>query len=384
MAEIVDYELFEVPPRWLFLRVETADGTVGWGEPVVEGRAKTVRTAVEELFDGYLLGEDPSPIEDHWQAMYRGGFYRGGPVLMSAIAGVDQALWDIKGKRFGAPVHELLGGPVRDRIRVYQWIGGDRPSDVAEQARAQVDAGFSALKMNATGAVERVDGPTAAAAAATRLREVREAVGEAIDIGVDFHGRVDKATAKRLVGALEPYDPLFVEEPVLPEHNDTLPAIAEHTATPIATGERMYSRWEFKRVLEDGAVDVIQPDLSHAGGITEVRKIAAMAEAYDVAMAPHCPLGPLALAACLQVDACAANAFIQEQSLNIHYNETSDVLEYLADPDVFDYEDGFARIPDAPGLGVEIDEDHVREQAAGDVDWHNPVWRHADGSVAEW
>ncbi|WP_256390796.1 galactonate dehydratase [Natronoarchaeum rubrum] len=381
---IVDYELFEVPPRWLFLRVETADGTVGWGEPVIEGRSRTVLTAVEELMDNYLLGEDPSRIEDHWQTMYRGGFYRGGPILMSAIAGIDQALWDIKGKQLGAPVHELLGGAARDRIRVYQWIGGDRPSDVAEQARKQVDAGFTALKMNATPEIERIDDPATVSAAADRLREVREAVGDEIDIGVDFHGRVTKPMAKRLAQALEPHEPFFLEEPVLPEHNDALPEIAQHTTTPIATGERMFSRWDYKELFEQGVVDLIQPDLSHAGGITEVKKIASMAEAYDVAMAPHCPLGPVALASCVQVDACSPNALIQEQSLDIHYNETTDVIDYLADPSVFDYEDGFVEIPEGPGLGVEIDEEYVREQAEQDVDWHNPVWRHDDGSVAEW
>ncbi|QPV61646.1 galactonate dehydratase [Halosimplex litoreum] len=384
MTQITDYELFEVPPRWLFLRVETSDGTVGWGEPVVEGRAKTVRTAVEELFETYLLGEDPGRIEDHWQRMYRGGFYRGGPVLMSAIAGVDQALWDIRGKQLGVPVYDLLGGPVRDRVRVYQWVGGDRPADVAEQAAEKVDAGFTALKMNATSELRRVDTPAAVDAAADRLGAVREAVGDEVDVGVDFHGRVAKSMAKRLAAALEPHDPFFVEEPVLPEHNDALPRIAEHTTTPIATGERMYSRWDFKEVFEQGTVDVVQPDLSHAGGITECKKIADMAEAYDVALAPHCPLGPIALASCIQVDASAPNALIQEQSLDIHYNETSDVLEYLADPSVFEYDDGYVPLPDGPGLGVEIDEAYVREQAGGDVDWHSPVWRHDDGGVAEW
>ena len=379
---ITDYELFHAPPRWLFLKVTTSDGTVGWGEPVVEGRARTVATAVEELFDSYLLGEDPSRIEDHWQAMYRGGFYRGGPVLMSAIAGVDQALWDIKGKRFDAPVYELLGGPVRDRVRVYQWVGGDRPADVADAAAEKVDAGFTALKMNAVPETERVDSPSAVDAAAERLATVREAVGDEVDVGVDFHGRVSKPMAKRLVAALEPHDPFFVEEPVLSEHNDALPEIAAHTTTPIATGERMFSRWDFKEVFEDGSVDVIQPDLSHAGGITEVQKIAAMAEAYDVAVAPHCPLGPVALAACVQVDAVAPNALIQEQSLDIHYNETSDVLDYLEDPSVFDYEDGHVDLPEGPGLGVEVDEDALR--AAEDPDWHNPIWRHEDGGVAEW
>ncbi|XVH33097.1 galactonate dehydratase (plasmid) [Haloferacaceae archaeon DSL9] len=380
---ITDYELFEVPPRWLFLKITASDGTVGWGEPVVEGRSKTVKAAVEELMDGYLVGEDPAPIEDHWQTMYRGGFYRGGPILMSAIAGIDQALWDIKGKTYGAPVHDLLGGAARDRIRVYQWVGGDRPAEVATHAREKVDAGFTALKMNGTPELRRIDNPAAVQSAADRMREVRDAVGDEVDIGVDFHGRVSKPMAKRLASALEPYEPFFIEEPVLPEHNDALPEIASHTTIPIATGERMFSRWDFKPLFENGSVDVIQPDLSHAGGITEVKKIAAMAEAYDVAVAPHCPLGPIALASCIHVDACSPNALIQEQSLDIHYNETSDVLDYLADPSVFEYRDGYVDIPDGPGLGIEIDEAHVREQS-GDVDWHNPVWRHADGSVAEW
>jgi galactonate dehydratase len=384
VSRIVDYDLFAVPPRWLFLRLETSDGLVGWGEPVVEGRARTVRTAVEELLDSYLLGEDPAAIERHWQTMYRGGFYRGGPVLMSAIAGVDQALWDLKGRRFDAPVYELLGGRARDRVRVYQWVGGDRPAGVAEAAREKVEAGFTALKMNATPELRMVDTPASVAAAADRLAAVREAVGPDVDVGVDFHGRVAKPMAKRLVRALEPHDPMFVEEPVAPGHEGFLPELAAHTSIPVATGERLYSRWDFRDVLADGGVDVVQPDLSHAGGITEVRKIASMAEAYDVALAPHCPLGPVALASCVQVDACTHNALVQEQSLDIHYNETSDVLDYLADPSVFAFEDGYVDLPDGPGLGVEVDLEHVRERAERDVDWHNPVWHHDDGSVAEW
>ncbi len=380
---ITDYELFAVPPRWLFLRIETSDGLVGWGEPVVEGRVKTVRGAVEELMDDYLIGENPMAVEDHWQRLYRGGFYRGGPVLMSAIAGIDQALWDIRGKSFGAPVYDLLGGPVRDRVRVYQWVGGDRPAGVADAASEKVDAGFTALKMNATPEMRRIDTPAAVDSVGERLATVREAVGPDVDIGVDFHGRVAKSMVKRLVDALEPHDPFFIEEPVLPEHNEFLPDLAAHTSIPIATGERMYTRWDFKEVFESGAVDVIQPDLSHAGGITEVNKIASMAEAYDVALAPHCPLGPVALASCLQVDACAPNALIQEQSLDIHYNEGGDVLDYLADPSVFDYEDGYVSLPDEPGLGVEPDIDVLRAREGHD-DWHNPIWRHDDGSVAEW
>jgi galactonate dehydratase len=302
---------------------------------------------------------------------------------MSAIAGIDQALWDLKGKQFGAPIYELLGGRARNRVRVYQWVGGDRPEGVAQAAQEKVDEGFSALKMNATAELRRIDNPGAVDAARERLATVRETVGPEVDIGVDFHGRVSKSMAKRLAKALEPYDPMFIEEPVLPEHNDCLPELAEHTTTPIATGERMYSRWDFKEVFEDGAVDVIQPDLSHAGGITEVKKIVGMAEAYDVAMAPHCPLGPIALASCVQVDACSPNVLIQEQSLDIHYNEGSDVLDYLADPSVFEYRDGYVELPTDPGLGIEIDERRVRE-VTDEVDWHNPVWRHEDGSVAEW
>jgi len=378
---ITDYDLYQVPPRWLFLRVETSDGLVGWGEPVVEGRAATVERAVEELIEGYLLGEDPLRIEDHWQTMYRGGFYRGGPVLMSAIAGIDQALWDIKGKHYDAPVYDLLGGPAREKVRIYQWIGGDRPAEVGEAAAEKVEAGLTALKMNATEEVRRVDSPATVEAARDRLRIVREAVGEEVDVAVDFHGRVAKPMGKILAAALDEFDPMFLEEPVLPEQNEALPEIAAKTSAPIATGERMYSRYDFKDVLD--TVDVIQPDVSHAGGITEVHKIASMADAHDVALAPHCPLGPVAFASCLQVDANAPNALIQEQSLNIHYNEGSDLLDYLVDPSVFDYEDGYVDLPEEPGLGVDIDEETV-EAAAGDHDWHNPVWRHEDGSVAEW
>jgi len=382
--KITDYELFEVPPRWLMLKVSTSDGTVGWGEPVVEGRAKTVRSAVEELMDNYLLGKDPRRIEHHWQRMYRGGFYRGGPILMSAIAGIDQALWDIKGKHFDAPVYDLLGGRTCDRIRVYQWIGGDRPSDVGDAAKEKVEEGFTALKMNVTSELRSIDTPAAVQEAVDRIAEVRDAVGDDVDIGVDFHGRASKSMAKRLAKALEPYDPMFIEEPVLSGHNDALPQLAQSTTIPIATGERMYSRWDFKEIFEQGTVDLIQPDLSHAGGISEVKKIASMAEAYDVALAPHCPLGPIALSACIQVDACTPNTLIQEQSLDIHYNRTNDVLDYLEDPGVFTYDDGYVELPEDPGLGIEIDEGFVREQAERDVNWHNPIWKHDDGSIAEW
>ncbi|RWE36973.1 MAG: galactonate dehydratase [Mesorhizobium sp.] len=381
--KIISLTTYIVPPRWLFLKIETDAGVTGWGEPVVEGRALTVEAAVKELGD-YLIGKDPRLIEDHWTVMHRGGFYRGGPILMSAIAGIDQALWDIKGKALGVPVHELLGGRLRDTIKVYSWIGGDRPAEVAAGAREVVARGFLALKMNGTEELQIVDSHDRIDAAVERVAMVREAVGPNIGIAVDFHGRVHRPMARILVKELEPYRLMFIEEPVLSENREALKEIAALGSTPIALGERLYSRWDFKSVFEEGVVDIIQPDLSHAGGITECRKIAAMAEAYDVAVAPHCPLGPIALAACLQLDAVSYNCFIQEQSLGIHYNAANDLLDYAANKDVFRYEDGYVAIPDGPGLGVEIDEDYVNERAKEGHRWRNPIWRHKDGSFAEW
>ena len=368
---------------WTYVKVSTDEGIAGWGEPIVEGRAETVRAAVEEL-SGYLVGKDPFRIEDHFQVLYRGGFYRGGPVLTSALSGIEQALWDIKGRALGVPVYELLGGAAREKMRVYNWIGGDRPADAAESAKAQTAAGFTAVKMNATEELDYIDSPDKIDAAVARLAAVREAGGPDLGIGIDFHGRVHKGMAKTLARELEPYRPMFIEEPVLPGNEEALREVARHTTIPIALGERLYTRWDFKRVLVGGYVDIVQPDLSHAGGILETRKIAAMAEAFDVAVAPHCPLGPIALAASLQLDACTPNAIIQEQSLGIHYNRESDLLDYLVDEDVFAYQDGYVAIPVSPGLGIEIDEEKVREAARIGHDWRNPVWRNADGAFAEW
>lgn len=374
---------FLVPPRWCFLKIETDEGIVGWGEPVLEGRAHTVAAAVEELGD-YLIGKDPRHIEDHWTVLYRGGFYRGGGVHMSALAGIDQALWDIKGKALGVPVSELLGGNVRDRIRVYSWIGGDRPSETAQQARDAVARGFTAVKMNGTEEMQFVDTFDKVERCLQNVAAVREAVGPHVGIGVDFHGRVHRPMAKVLIKELEPYKLMFIEEPVLSEHEEALKEIARISSTPIALGERLYSRWDFKRVLQEGYADIIQPDPSHSGGITETRKIATMAEAYDVALALHCPLGPIALAANLQLDAVCYNAFIQEQSLGIHYNQDNDLMDYVSNPEVFKYEDGMVAIPNGPGLGIEVNEEYVRERAQQGHRWRNPVWRHKDGSFAEW
>ncbi|MFD7024344.1 galactonate dehydratase [Promicromonospora sukumoe] len=381
--KITSMTTYVLPPRWLFLKIETDEGIVGWGEPVLEGRAASVAAAVEELSD-YLIGKDPRRIEEHWTVLYRSGFYRGGGIHMSALAGIDQALWDIKGKALGVPVHDLLGGRLRDRIKVYSWIGGDRPAETAAHAKEAVERGFSAVKMNGPEELQYVDSRDKVEKVVANVAAVRDAVGPNVGIGVDFHGRVHRPMARVLLDALAPYHLMFVEEPVLSEHVDGIADVLRNSTTPIALGERLYSRWDFKNVITTGVVDIIQPDLSHAGGITEVRKIAAMAEAYDIAVAPHCPLGPIALAACLQLDAVAYNAVIQEQSLGIHYNKANDLLDYVVDPGVFAYEDGSVAIPQGPGLGIEVNEDYVRERAVEGHRWRNPVWRHDDGSFAEW
>jgi len=380
--KITKLETFLVAPRWLFLRMETDDGVIGWGEPVIEGRAHTVATAVDELSD-YLLGLDPSRIEDHWQVMTKGGFYRGGPILSSAVAGIDQALWDIKGKVLGVPVHDLLGGAVRDRVRVYSWIAGDEPDRVAEHAAERIEAGFTAVKMNATGKMRLLESHRELNAAVDRVAAVRAEIGPDRDIAVDFHGRLSPALARELCRLLEPLHPMFVEEPLVPELTADLARLCDSTTVPIATGERLYSRWDFRDVLSAG-IAVAQPDLSHAGGISECRRIASMAEAHGVGLAPHCPLGPISLASCLQVDLASPNAIIQETSLGIHYNVGSDLLDYLIDTSAFNFADGFVERLTGPGLGIEVDEHAVREAAGAGHRWRNPVWRNADGALAEW
>lgn len=380
--KVTTVETFAVPPRWLFCRIGTDEGVVGWGEPIVEGRAETVRAAVHELAD-YLIGADPLRIEDHWQVLTKGGFYRGGPVLASAVAGIDQALWDIAGKTYGAPVHSLIGGHVRDRVRVYTWVGGDEPNHLRDNIQSKLEAGFTAVKMNGTGAMGPISTAAETQAVVDRVLLARDVLGPDRDVAVDFHGRVSIANARRLLPLLEPLHPLFVEEPVLPEHRHLLRDIVDVSTVPIAVGERLYSRAEFLEPLQAGAV-VLQPDLSHAGGISEVRRIASLAELWGAALAPHCPLGPVALAASLQVAFATANFLIQEQSLGIHYNEGNDLLDYLADPEVFTFVDGYVARPQLPGLGIAVDEAAVRRADAVGHRWRSPVWRHGDGSFAEW
>jgi galactonate dehydratase len=381
--KIVDVTSCLVPPRWLFLKITTDEGLVGWGEPVLEGHARTQAAKIDELRD-FLVGRNPLHIEDTWQAIYRHGCYRGGPVLMSAISGIDMALWDIKGKYHNAPIHALLGGPVRDSIRSYCWIGGDRPHNLVEGAKQLQAAGFDACKFNATEELAFIDTSRKVDEVVERVSQLREALGNTMDFGLDFHGRVHAPMAKVLIRELEHTRPMFIEDAVVSTQLEAMADIARSTSIPLVVGERLHSRYDFKRVFELRAASIINPDPAHVGGISEMVRIGAMAEAYDVALAPHCPLGPIALAACLQVGAVCYNATIQEQSLGIHYNEGGDLGDYLLPDGGFALDKGYLAIPQRPGLGIEVDEAHVLKQAAIGHNWTAPVWRHEDGSIAEW
>lgn len=375
-------ETFLVPPRWLFCRIETSDGVVGWGEPVVEGRAEVVRTAIEVLSE-YLIGQDPLQIERHWQIMSKGGFYRGGPVLSSAVAGIDHALWDIAGKVYGAPVASLLGGRVRDRVRVYAWVGGDEPAEIADQVAAQVEAGMTAVKMNASGRIQPSPSLAEINGIVSRLAAARSVLGDSRDVAIDLHGRVGVAAARRILRSVEELHPLFVEEPVLPEHLHHLPEVISSSTVPVALGERLYNRSEFVPALDAG-VAVVQPDVSHAGGISELRRIAVLAETHGALLAPHCPLGPISLAASLQVSFATPNFLIQEQSRGLHYNGENDLISYVTDPAPFTWVNGHAEWNPLPGLGITVDDDAVRAADQKGHSWRNPVWTHDDGSFAEW
>jgi galactonate dehydratase len=366
--KITKVETQLIKPRWLFLRVHTNAGLTGLGEPIVEGRARTVAEAVEELVP-YLIGKDPRAVTHHWQAMYRHAFYRGGPVLTSAISGIDQALWDIKGKALGVPIYELLGGPTRSRIRVYAHAG--TPEKI-KQLKVQ---GFTAFK---TGPYKErpariVENKAFIDKAAAHFGELRQAVGDDCDIAIDFHGAISPQTAKVLIKALEPYQPMFIEEPINCQEVDVMADIARGTDLPIATGERIFTKWGFREILERKAASILQPDLCHAGGISEVRLIAGMAEAYYAAIAPHNPLGPISLAAGMQIAASIPNFLCQEQ--------VSLGNGYIRQP--FKVRDGYLDLPTGPGLGIELDENLLADKI--DHDWRNPQSYDADdGSVTDW
>lgn len=386
--KVADVEAFQVPPRWILVRVRTDEGVVGWGEAIVPKRVRAVLGAVADLTD-VVRGADPYRVEDLWQRMHRGGFYRSGPVLATAAAAIEQALWDVKGRAVGLPVYEFLGGAVREQVRSYAWIGGDRPADVVAHARLRREQGFDAVKMNATEQLDYLDHNSHVDAVVERVGALRDTFGRDLAIALDFHGRVHRPMLRPLLRALEPFGLMWVEEPLPPGHEDSLPSlVATAGGTPIATGERLLNRWQVRHVLEQRAVDVLQPDVSLTG-LAELAKICRMAEAYDVAVAPHCPNGPVSLAASLQVDVACGNVVIQEQSLGLHYNQgydglpPGDLLDLVPDPAPLRTDAGRLTRPTGPGLGIDLDA--ARIQAAATT-WHLPDadWTYADGRYAEW
>lgn len=371
--KITGMKVFHVLPRWSFLKITTDEGIAGWGEAIVEGRSRTVETAVKEL-EPHLLGQDPRRIEHLWQMMYRGTFYRGGPVLVSAISGIEQALWDILGKSLGVPVHQLLGGAVRDRIRMYRGIGGGTPEEAYNQAAKAVEEGFSMVKLSVAGPAHMIETPAFIRRQADILEAVRKAIGPDRDFALDCHGRYSPMVSVRLAKEIEHLQPMFMEEPCLPENVDAMVQIARSTTIPIASGERLFTKFAFRELLEKRAVSVVQPDLAHCGGIMEGKKIAAMAEAGYCGFAPHNPLGPINLAASLQLGANVPNFLVQEH-VKAALGEG-----YLKQP--FVVKDGYIDIPQSPGLGIEVDEEKLPIYAG---DWDTPRWFHQDdGSVADW
>lgn len=380
--KVTGVRVYRLKPRWVFLKLETDEGISGWGECISGTRTETVVRCIHETAEK-VIGRNPEDIEGIWQNLYR-YFFRGGPVHMTCVSGLEMALWDIKGKTHGMPVHQMLGGAARDRIKVYSWIGGDRPQDAPEQARQRLEAGFTAVKLNCCSEMHYVDSYSKVEEVLERVAAIRDAVGYSLDIGIDFHGRVHYPMARVLVRELEQFHPMFVEEPVLPENGEKLRELAAMTSIPLACGERLITRWGYKDVLASGAVSVIQPDVSLVGGILEARKVCAAAEALDIAAAPHAPYGPVALAATLQLDACTPNVFIQEQSLGIHYNQGFDLLDFVSNKDIFAFENGFVKVPGAPGLGLELDEEMIEAAALDDLSWSNPEWKNYDGTRAEW
>lgn len=368
-VKITRLETFLVKPRWIFLKIHTDVGVVGLGEPLLEGRALTIQTAIKEL-EPYLLGKDPRHVVHHWQAIYRHAFYRGGPILTSALSGVDQALWDIKGKLLNVPVYELLGGPTRDRVRVYGR------ASTPEDMKKRMSEGFTVIK---TGVAREfpariVENPKFINYAVDNFAALRETAGADMDIGIDFHGAISPQTAKLLIKELEPYQPMFIEEPCQAQNVDVMVDIARGTHLPIATGERIFTKWGFREILEKGAASILQPDLCHAGGITEGRLIAGMAEAYYAPIAPHNPMGPISLAVGLQLAASIPNFLVQEQvSLGEGYLKNPFRLE----------KDGTVLIPKGPGLGIELDDDLMEDKIGHD--WKNPeTYDPRDGSVVDW
>ncbi|MEE1048848.1 MAG: galactonate dehydratase [Clostridia bacterium] len=382
--KITKLEVIKVKPRWMFLKMYTDTDIVGLGEPVLEGHCNAVEAVIKE-FEEYLIGKDPMQIEHHVQALYRGGFYRGGPLMMSAISGIEQAMWDIKGKYYNCPVYEMLGGKCREKIRMYTHVklagvAGEFPiSQMLDIAQSRLDEGYTALKYSIIPPIKPIDSPENTKKHVERFAAVREKIGMGVDLAIDFHGRVSPAMAVRLCEELKPYMPFFIEEPCLPENVDCMVNIARSTSIPIAAGERLFGKWEYRELIEKQAVSVVQPDICHCGGIFEGRKIATMAELYFGSLAPHNPLGPISLASCLQLDACTPNFLAQEHPGNPDKSDLG--VGYIKEP--FVIKDGYIDVPTKPGLGVELDEEALMDKIY-DGKWTTPRQYYEDGSNADW
>ena len=382
--KITKLELIKVKPRWMFLKMYTDKDIIGLGEPVLEGHCNAIEAVIKE-YEEYLIGKDPLQIEHHVQALHRGGFYRGGPMMYSAISGIEQAMWDIKGKYYNCPVYEMLGGKCRDKIRMYTHIkragvaGEFSIDEMLKITDQRLKDGYTALKYSIIPPIKNIESPANTYKHIERFAKVRERIGNDVDLAIDFHGRVSPAMAVRLIEELKPYMPMFVEEPCLPENVDCMVNIARSTTVPIAAGERLFGKWEYREFIAKQAVSVIQPDICHVGGIFEGRKLAAMIEMNYGSVAPHNPLGPISLAACIQLDTCLPNCLVQEHPGN---PDNSDLgVGYIKDP--FVIKDGYIDVPEKPGLGIELDEEALKDKLY-DGNWTTPRQYYEDGSVADW
>lgn len=380
--KIARIDQFFPRPRVRLVKVATDSGLIGWGETTLEGRPKSTCAAVEELAD-YLIGKDPLRIEHHWQHIYRSAFFRGGPVRMSALSGIDQALWDIAGKHLDVPVHQLLGGAVRDRIRVYaHWGIGSLTDEGKTAAKERLDmllakGGYTAFKSGPGGKWRAHEPPAVIDKFVECAFLMREWVGPDVELAFDFHGKMTPALAIEICHEIKDMRPMFVEEPVPQENVDALKLVSDHVPYPIATGERLLSRWEFREICEKQAVALLQPDVSHVGGITELKKVANMGEVYYMHIMPHCAIGPVALSAALQVDAAVPNFLVQEQ---IDQGLGAGLLR-----EDWQVKDGYIDLPVKPGLGFEIEEKEA-EQDCGDYreELGGEFYYESDGSVADW
>ncbi len=378
--KIVKIEQFFPLPRIRLVKITTDNDLVGWGETTLEGKPKSVHGAVEELAE-YLIGKDPLRIEHHWQHIYRSAFFRGGTVLMTALSGIDQALWDISGKYYGVPVYKLMGGAVRDRIRVYaHWGIRDLSDEGLAKSRERLDwlmkSGYTAYKAGPAGTWRAHEPPSVIDKFVKAAYLMREWVGPDVELCFDFHGKMTPALAIEVCHEIKGMRPMFVEEPIPQENVDALKLVSDHVPFPIATGERLLTRWGFREIFEKNAVAYLQPDISHCGGITELKKIANMAEVYYMHILPHCAIGPVALTASMHVDAVVPNFLAQEQI------DQGLGRELFVEP--WQVVNGHIELPTKPGLGFELREDALKQTAEYREELGGELYYATDNSVADW